>query len=104
MNSQSSKYEFLSESIWQSLICTLLFILVGVAMYPVLFLGDTWDGVKGFLIASIPCYAFCYLGVSFGKDILRKPNLGGYLGGLVGILIYITVLTGLFIFFSGTIK
>jgi len=104
MNSQSSKYEFLSGSIWQSLTCTLLFFSVGVATSPVLFGGDTWDGVKGFLIASIPCYAFCYLGVSFGKDILRKPYLGGYLGGLVGILIYITVLIGLFIFFAGTIK
>ena len=104
MNSQFSKYEFLSESIWQSLLCTLLFLSVGVATYPVLFLGDTWGGVKCFLIASIPYYAFCYVGVSFGKDILRKPYLGGYLGGLVGILIYITVLIGLFIFFSGTIK
>ena len=104
MNFQSGKYEFLSGSTWQSLICTSLFFFVGIATSPVVFGGDTWDGVKGFLIASIPCYAFCYVGVSFGKDILRKPYCGGYLGGLVGILIYISVLIGLFILFANYTK
>ena len=56
----------------------------------------SWYGMVDVFVASIPCYFFCYLGVVFGKRFISSPYLGGYLGGLGGVLSYILILHGLF--------
>ena len=76
MRFMSNDLRFLSEEKWQSLICTLLFLIV--ITYPIFFssAGASYS-LKLAIIACIPCYFLSYVGAAFGKKFLGRPYLGG---------------------------
>ena len=94
MESKSVEYGFLSGSIWQSSISTAVFFLL--ASLPLILDKTSWYNVIAVFVASVPCYFFCYLGVQSGKEYIRNPYVGGYLGGLLAVVFFILLLVGLF--------
>ena len=103
MRAKANRFNFLSETVWQSLIWTLVYtaIYVFVSFYSEAFPQDTvilgvlvFSTAVPYPLAAALCYLACLICVIIGKKITKRPLLGGHLGGIAGVLLNFTLLCG----------